>query len=156
MRQDLVATIHPADLNESDVEKAIARIVEHDGRILSGPSVADRAEIDKLAAISLILSRTTLKPPYPRIYFTRYPKPRPIAKADQWLKACNQVEEGLEIMLDLQSDADGWLSRIAHRGQASMKQILRSILDLPLAQMHHTTQDAGTIEYPRGFGRDKR
>lgn len=141
-------------MTPEEVESAITQVWAHNGKILIGNSQSDRTEADKLEAIGLILPCGIDRQDRRKIYLVPSPKPRYLSLQRKWQRACNTAEEALGTMQELQSDAAAWLEKLGPKGHATTRQLLNDIKDLQITNAQQTAQHAGTITFPKGFGRD--
>lgn len=151
-----MATIIIADVVDPEqVESAITRVWDHKGKILAGTSKLNRTEVDLRDAIGLLLPTNDPVPDRTKLYLLPAPKPSKPTLNQQWHDACNKAEEAVETLQNLQADADTWLQKLANKGHGEMRRKLQALLQLDLRTVYTIVLLAGSMDFPKGFGRDK-
>jgi hypothetical protein len=77
------------------------------------------------------------------------------SRSARWSAACAKALEGLEELVELQGEYQGWLDNLPDNLQSSaLGDKLNEVTGLSLEDAKGTVEEADGLDLPQGFGRD--
>lgn len=91
------------------------------------------------------------EPPQPK----RSERPKRLSRAQRWSQAVSKAVEGLNELVDLQSEYSDWCNNLPDSlQQSATADKLNEIINLDLEGAKDTLEEAEGADLPLGFGRD--